>query len=61
MWVGVVSIFPDMFRALTDEGVVARAIANGTLSLFRSKIRATTRKIATVRWTIDRTAAVPGW
>jgi tRNA (guanine37-N1)-methyltransferase len=33
MWVGVVSIFPDMFRALTDEGVVARAIAQGTLDL----------------------------
>jgi len=33
MWVGVVSIFPDMFRMLTGEGVVARAIANGALSL----------------------------
>jgi tRNA (guanine37-N1)-methyltransferase len=33
MWVGVVSIFPDMFRSLTGEGVVARAIANGTLVL----------------------------
>lgn len=33
MWVGVVSIFPDMFRALIDEGVVARAIAQGTLDL----------------------------
>ena len=31
MWLGVVSIFPDMFRALTSEGVVARAIASGTL------------------------------
>ena len=33
MWVGVVSIFPDMFRVLTSEGVVARAIAAGTLDL----------------------------
>jgi len=33
MWVGVVSLFPDMFRALTDEGVVARAIAAGALTL----------------------------
>lgn len=33
MWVGVVSIFPEMFRALTGEGVVARAIAQGTLEL----------------------------
>ncbi len=31
MWVGVVSIFPEMFGALTTEGVVARAIAAGTL------------------------------
>jgi tRNA (guanine37-N1)-methyltransferase len=31
MWVGVVSIFPEMFGALTGEGVVARAIAAGTL------------------------------
>ncbi len=33
MWVGVVSIFPDMFRMLTGEGVVARAIAGGALDL----------------------------
>ena len=33
MWVGVVSIFPEMFRTLTDEGVVARAVAQGTLEL----------------------------
>ncbi len=33
MWIGVVSIFPGMFRMLSDEGVVARAIANGTLTL----------------------------
>jgi tRNA (guanine37-N1)-methyltransferase len=33
MWVGIVSLFPGMFRTLTDEGVVARAIASGTLTL----------------------------
>ena len=33
MWVGVVSIFPDMFRILSSEGVVARAIAQRTLDL----------------------------
>ena len=33
MWVGIVSLFPGMFRTLTDEGVVARAIANSTLTL----------------------------
>ena len=33
MWSAVVSIFPEMFRALTSDGVVARAIADGTMSL----------------------------
>jgi tRNA (guanine37-N1)-methyltransferase len=33
MWVGVASIFPAMFGALSTEGVVARAIANGALTL----------------------------
>jgi len=33
MWIGVVSIFPSMFQALTGEGVVARAIAQRTLDI----------------------------
>lgn len=33
MWTAVVSIFPHMFRALTADGVVARAIADGAMSL----------------------------
>ena len=33
MWSAVVSIFPEMFRALTSDGVVARAIADGAMSL----------------------------
>lgn len=33
MWVGVVSIFPEAFEALTRQGVVARAIAAGVLEL----------------------------
>jgi len=33
MWSAVVSIFPEMFRALTTDGVVARAIADGAMSL----------------------------
>ncbi len=33
MWVGVISIFPDMFRILSGEGVVARAIDSGALNL----------------------------
>lgn len=33
MWVGVVSIFPEMFRALTESGISGRAVRNGLLSL----------------------------
>ena len=33
MWSAVVSIFPQMFHALTGDGVVARAIAADTMSL----------------------------
>jgi tRNA (guanine37-N1)-methyltransferase len=33
VWVGVVSLFPDAFRALTDAGVVARAITGSILSV----------------------------
>ncbi len=33
MWTAVVSIFPEMFHALTGDGVVARAIAGGNMSL----------------------------
>lgn len=33
MWVGVVSLFPEMFRAISECGVTARAVANGKLAL----------------------------
>jgi len=33
MWCGVVTLFPDMFRALTDFGVTSRAIEQQTLVL----------------------------
>jgi tRNA G37 N-methylase TrmD len=46
MWIGVVSIFPNMFGALTGEGVVARAI---------------TPRIVMRRSTIGPTAVVPVW
>ncbi|MCE1644611.1 tRNA (guanosine(37)-N1)-methyltransferase TrmD, partial [Enterobacter hormaechei] len=26
MWIGVVSLFPEMFRAITDYGVTGRAV-----------------------------------
>ncbi|CUX97053.1 tRNA (guanosine(37)-N1)-methyltransferase TrmD [Candidatus Hoaglandella endobia] len=33
MWIGVISLFPDMFRAITDYGVTGRAVKNGLLNL----------------------------
>lgn len=33
MWCGVVTLFPDMFKALTDYGVVGRAVANRLLTV----------------------------
>ncbi len=33
MWVGVVTLFPEMFRAITDHGVSGRAVRNGLLNL----------------------------
>ncbi|PRD36817.1 UNVERIFIED_CONTAM: trmD [Trichonephila clavipes] len=33
MWVGLVTLFPDMFRAISESGVTARAVATGRLVL----------------------------
>ncbi len=33
MWLGVVTLFPEMFRAITDFGVTGRAVKNGLLSV----------------------------
>lgn len=33
MWIGVISLFPDMFRAVTDYGVTGRAVKKGLLSI----------------------------
>lgn len=33
MWIGVISLFPEMFQAITDYGVTGRAVKNGLLSL----------------------------
>ncbi|MFV0547690.1 MAG: tRNA (guanosine(37)-N1)-methyltransferase TrmD [Limnobaculum xujianqingii] len=33
MWIGVISLFPEMFRAITDYGVTGRAVKNGLLSV----------------------------
>ncbi len=31
MWLGVISLFPDMFKAITEQGVTGRAIKQGLL------------------------------
>lgn len=33
MWIGVVSLFPDMFSAIKDNGVTGRAVKNNLLSI----------------------------
>ncbi|GAA4897381.1 tRNA (guanosine(37)-N1)-methyltransferase TrmD [Ferrimonas pelagia] len=33
MWLGVVTLFPEMFRAITDFGVTGRAVKNGLLQV----------------------------
>ncbi len=33
MWVGVVTLFPEMFQAITEYGVTGRAVKNGLISL----------------------------
>ncbi|WP_216782498.1 tRNA (guanosine(37)-N1)-methyltransferase TrmD [Candidatus Profftia tarda] len=33
MWIGIISLFPEMFRAITDYGVTGRAIKNGLISI----------------------------
>ncbi|MFB6435017.1 MAG: tRNA (guanosine(37)-N1)-methyltransferase TrmD [Candidatus Malihini olakiniferum] len=33
MWIGVISLFPEMFRAVVDHGVTGRAVKNGLLNV----------------------------
>ncbi|MFT6914387.1 MAG: tRNA (guanine37-N1)-methyltransferase [Motiliproteus sp.] len=33
MWVGVITLFPEMFQAITEYGVTGRAVKNGLVSL----------------------------
>ena len=33
MWIGVISLFPEMFRAITEYGVTGRAVKNGLLNI----------------------------
>ncbi|MFT5808902.1 MAG: tRNA (guanine37-N1)-methyltransferase, partial [Moritella dasanensis] len=31
MWLGVISLFPEMFNAITEQGVIGRAIKRDLL------------------------------
>ena len=33
MWIGVISLFPEMFQAITEYGVTGRAVKNGLLNV----------------------------
>lgn len=33
MWIGIISLFPEMFRAITEHGVTGRAVKNGLLNI----------------------------
>ena len=33
MWIGIVSLFPEMFRAITDFGITRRAVERGLLEV----------------------------
>ena len=33
MWIGVISLFPEMFRAITEHGVTGRAVKSGLLQI----------------------------
>ena len=59
MWIGVVSLFPEMFDAITQQGVVGRAVEKQRIALEFCGIRAITPPTATAAWTIALTAAAP--
>ena len=33
MWLGVITLFPDMFEAVVREGVFGRAVASGVVNI----------------------------
>jgi len=33
MWIWIISLFPEMFRAITEYGVIGRAVKNGLLNI----------------------------
>jgi len=33
MWLGLITLFPEMFKAVTESGITARAVKNGLLTV----------------------------
>jgi len=33
MWLGIITLFPDMFKAITEQGITGRAVKNNLISL----------------------------
>ena len=60
MWLGIITLFPDMFDAVCREGVFSRAIESGVVTM-SFLIPATTQQIGTELWMIGPTVAVPVW
>ena len=58
MQVAVVTLFPEMFAALTEHGVSGRGIERGLLELSFWNPR-TTAQTSIVTWTINRLVVVP--
>ena len=58
--VTLVTLFPEMAKAITDFGVTRRAVENGQLQLDTVNPR-DSPKIVTVPWTIAPLAAAQAW
>ncbi len=60
MHITLVSLFPEMARAVTDFGVTRRAVENGLLTLDTVN-PGTSPRTGTAPWTTAPLAAAPAW
>lgn len=58
--VEVITLFPEMFSAISEYGITSRAVKQGLLQLTCHNPR-TTPQIATTPWMIGRLAVVRAW
>jgi len=59
MQIEVVTLFPDMFQAITEYGISSRALKNNLLQLGFQNPR--DYAIGIAQWMTGLTAAAPGW